>query len=106
MTDAQSEFVSPASRYLNLCACGDLPWRPLAVEVDSTTIGFAMWAIDPSDNSFWIGGPVIAATQQGKGYGRARVEQLLDRVRDVDRPPVMPPARRTRHRGLALGSPS
>ena len=32
VTQAQSDFVSPVSRYLAMCAYGDTPWQPLAVE--------------------------------------------------------------------------
>jgi len=36
-----------------------------------------MWAVDPEDDSHWIGGLVIDAEHQGKGLGRATVEALL-----------------------------
>ena len=73
----QRQFVSPVHRYLNLCAYGGTPWHPLAVEVDGSIVGFAMWAIDPDDGSYWIGGLVIDTPHQGKGYGRATVRELI-----------------------------
>jgi diamine N-acetyltransferase len=39
-----------------------------------------MWGIDPEDESFWIGGPIVARQHQRRGYGRAVVAQLLERA--------------------------
>ena len=40
-----------------------------------------MWAVDPEDNSGWIGGLVIGLEHQRRGYGRAAVLALLERLR-------------------------
>ena len=37
-----------------------------------------MWGFDTKEESYWIGGLVIDAEYQGKGYGRAAMEALLD----------------------------
>ena len=81
VTEDQQAFVAPVTRYLAMCAYGDTPWRPLAVEAGGRVVGFAIWAVDPDDRSYWIGGLVVDAAEQRKGYGRAVVEGLLDRAR-------------------------
>ncbi len=81
VTEDQRAFVAPVTRYLAMCAYGDTPWRPLAVEADGRVVGFAIWAVDPDDRSYWIGGLVVDAAEQRKGYGRAVVQALLDRAR-------------------------
>jgi diamine N-acetyltransferase len=75
----QRRFVASVAYYLNLCHYGE-DWRPLALYRDDELVGFAMWAFDPEEESYWIGGLVIGAEQQGKGYGRAAMEALLDHL--------------------------
>lgn len=89
VTEAQQGFVSPVTRYLSLCAYGDSPWRPLAVEVEGRTIGFVMWGVDPADQGYWIGGLVVDRAEQRKGYGRAVVEELIGRARAEGHPSVV-----------------
>lgn len=88
VTEAQGDFVSPVSRYLAMCAYGDTPWQPLAVESGGHTVGFVMHGIDTSENSFWIGGLVVDAAQQRRGIGRAIVEALVERARAAGHPSV------------------
>jgi len=52
-------------------------WRSHAVLDDGVTVGHVMWAVDPEDDSHWIGGLVIDSARQGRGLGRATVEALL-----------------------------
>jgi len=75
----QRDFVSPVARYLCLCHYGGV-WQPLAVYAGNEVVGFAMWAVDPGDQSGWIGGLVIDQARQRKGYGRATVEALTRRL--------------------------
>jgi diamine N-acetyltransferase len=75
--DHQREWVADVTYYLCLSAY-DGVWRSCAVLGDGgTTVGHVMWAVDPADDSHWIGGLVIDAEHQGKGLGRATVEALL-----------------------------
>jgi diamine N-acetyltransferase len=76
----QSSFVAPVTRYLCLCHYGGL-WSPLAVRAGGAIVGFVMWAVDPDDDSGWIGGLVIGRQHQQRGYGRAAVLALLERLR-------------------------
>jgi diamine N-acetyltransferase len=75
----QRRFVASVSYYLNLCHYGE-DWRPLALYREGEPIGFAMWAFDTEEESYWIGGLVIGAEHQGKGYGRAAMEAMLDHL--------------------------
>ncbi len=76
----QQTFVAPVSRYLCLCHYGGV-WSPLAVAADGEIVGFVMWAVDSDDRSGWIGGLVIGREHQRRGYGRAAVLALLERLR-------------------------
>ena len=76
----QRAWVAPVTRYLCLCHYGGL-WSPLAVTVDDRVVGFVMWAVDKDDRSGWIGGLVIGHEYQRRGYGRAAVLALLERLR-------------------------
>ena len=77
--EEQRAFVSPVARYLCLCHYGGV-WHPLAVTSGDEIVGFAMWAVDPDDRSGWIGGLVVGRERQRKGYGRAAVLALLERL--------------------------
>ncbi len=79
--DDQRVFVAPVTYYLVLCHYSD-SWRPLAVYSKERAVGFMMWAVDPADNSGWLGGVQIAADRQGQGLGRAAVGAALDHLRD------------------------
>ncbi len=73
----QSDVVAPVSHYLNLCAYGDMGWSPFAIMFGTGMVGFVMWAPDEDDASFWIGGLLVDAEFQRRGYGRAAIERLL-----------------------------
>ncbi len=75
--EEQKRFVASVAYYLNLCHYGE-DWRPLALYQDGEVVGFAMWGYDAEEESHWIGGLVIGAEYQGRGYGRAAMEALLD----------------------------
>ncbi len=47
-----------------------------------------MEAVDPADNSYWIGGLVIDAAAQGRGFGRATVEAMIARAHASSRSSV------------------
>jgi diamine N-acetyltransferase len=81
VNDGQRDFVMPASYYLALCHYGRL-WRPLAVYSGTDVVGFVMWAVDPSDNSGWLGALTIDRRHQGSGYGSAAVEAVLRMLKE------------------------
>ena len=80
VSEDQLEFVAPVTRYLCLCHYGGL-WQPLAISAGGAVVGFVMWAVDPDDRSGWIGGLVVGRRHQRRGYGRAAVTALLERLR-------------------------
>lgn len=73
----QERFVMPVAWYLALCQYGGLGWMPYAIRRGDTYVGFVMAGIDEEENSYWIGGFVIDATQQGRGYGYGAMKVLL-----------------------------
>jgi diamine N-acetyltransferase len=77
VADHQRRWVADVTYYLCLSAYGG-QWRSCAVLDDGgTTVGHVMWAVDPDDDSHWIGGLVIDAARQAQGLGRATVESLM-----------------------------
>ncbi len=77
--EEQRRFVASVAYYLNLCHYEQV-WRPLAFYAGGGPVGFAMWGFDAEEDSYWIGGLIIGAEHQGKGYGRAAMEALLDHL--------------------------
>jgi diamine N-acetyltransferase len=45
-------------------------------------------AVDPADESYWIGGLLIDAASQGRGLGRATVQLMVSQAREAARPSV------------------
>ena len=74
----QERFVAPIIRYLALCAYGGLGWDPYAIRRGDEYIGFVMAGIDEEENSYWIGGFVIDAAHQRRGYARQAMQVLLE----------------------------
>lgn len=75
--DDQRRFVfALAGRYLLLSMRED-DWHSLAVTADGSVVGHLMWAIDPVDQTHWIGGMVIEHAEQGKGVGRAALQAII-----------------------------
>lgn len=84
--DEQRAFVASVHHYLALCAYDDGPWNPLAVSCGETVVGFVMEAVDTTDASYWIGGLVIGAPAQGRGFGRATMQTMIRRARAGSHP--------------------
>lgn len=53
---------------------------PLTLRVDGRCVGFALYALDPDDNNYWIYRLMIGAPDQGKGYGAAALHALVARL--------------------------
>ncbi|WP_327728244.1 GNAT family N-acetyltransferase [Streptomyces sp. NBC_00487] len=74
--DDQRRYVPAlAARYL-LLSLREGVWNSLAVCVGDTVVGHVMWGRD-EDGSYWIGGMLIDAAEQGKGIGRAAARTLM-----------------------------
>lgn len=69
--------MAPVARYLCLAHFeGD--WHSLGIEFEGSIVGHVMWAVDPVDDSTWLGGLVVDAGFQGRGIGRAAVLECLE----------------------------
>lgn len=80
--DDQKHFV--ASNLYSLAEARVFPERyPLAVYADETPIGFAMYCFEEERQEYWVFRLMIAAEHQGKGYGRAAMRLLIDRMREI-----------------------
>ncbi len=56
---------------------------PLAVYYDDTMVGFVMYGLEPADNTWWVSRLMIDERYQGKGYGRAAMQQVIERPRET-----------------------
>ena len=56
-------------------------WTLLGVYADSRMVGFAMYGLDPDDMTVNLIHFMIDGREQGKGYGKAAMEQLLRKIR-------------------------
>jgi diamine N-acetyltransferase len=54
---------------------------PLAIYNDDTLVGFTMYGLDDDDGNYWIARLMIDRRHQRKGYGRAAMEQIVERLR-------------------------
>ncbi len=77
VTEEQRRFVGSTTGYLSLTHLGEQGWAPLAILAGGVTVGFVMWAHDPSDDACWIGGFLIDRAHQRRGLGRAALEALI-----------------------------
>ena len=78
----QKNFV--ASNAYSLAEAGIFPHRtPLAICAGKTPVGFLMYAFIEENQRHWIFRLMIAASQQGLGYGRAAMHLALERMRAI-----------------------
>lgn len=54
---------------------------PLAIYSDDTLVGFTLYGYDDDDGYHWIARLMIDRRHQRKGYGRAAMEQVIERLR-------------------------
>jgi diamine N-acetyltransferase len=52
-------------------------WGAYAIYHSDQMVGFVMYEIDEEQGQWWISNLMIAAGQQGKGYGRAALQVLI-----------------------------
>jgi diamine N-acetyltransferase len=80
--DDQKHFV--ASNAYSLAEAHVFPGRyPLAIYAGDTPVGFAMYVDwnERQPHEYWIFRLMIAAGQQGRGYGRAAMRLLVEQMR-------------------------
>lgn len=77
--DDQASFV--ASNLYSLAEAKIFPaCVPLAIYADGLPVGFLMYTFEETRKEWWIFRLMIAADQQGKGYGRAAMLLLIERM--------------------------
>jgi diamine N-acetyltransferase len=88
----QELYVAPNWRSLLLAAYGftgelaHLAVVPLAVCVAEQVVGFVMYNTGPERDRFFIMRLMVDRTVQGRGYGRATMEQLIARFKEYPLP--------------------
>jgi diamine N-acetyltransferase len=55
--------------------------NPLAVYADGRMVGFTMYCFDPKSGIGYIDRLMVAADHQGRGYGRAAMTEVIERLR-------------------------
>ncbi len=58
-------------------------WTPLAIYHDETMVGFTIYGRDSSDGSYWIIRLMIDEQHQGRGYGRAVMQEVIQRLKET-----------------------
>ena len=80
VADHQREFVAP-----NAWSIAEAHFEPKAwmraIYADETPVGFMMTFEDPSKGTYYLWRYMIDGDHQGKGYGRAALEQLIGRIK-------------------------
>jgi diamine N-acetyltransferase len=78
----QEQFVAP-----NLRTIAETQFEPSAVRrvivKGGVPIGLAVYVLDPEDDEWWLWRFMIARDEQGRGHGRAALEQLIDEWRAI-----------------------
>jgi len=59
--------------------------RPLAILYLDQIIGFSMYCKDPDDGRYWLYVYMIDEAQQGKGYGKEGIKQLLKYIQKQEK---------------------
>lgn len=76
----QSGFVAPNA--YSLAEAYVFPSAiPLAIYSDDTLVGFTLYGYDDDDGYYWISRLMIDRHHQRKGYGRAAMQQVIERLR-------------------------
>ncbi|MGC5323833.1 GNAT family N-acetyltransferase [Brevibacillus sp. SYSU BS000544] len=76
----QKQFI--ASNLYSLAQSKFLPnFETLAVYKDQIMVGFVMYGKDPDDSQYWIYRLMIAANNQGNGYGAETMRQVIERIK-------------------------
>lgn len=79
VADEQTDFVAT-----NLYSIAESKVRPhfvpQAIYDGEELIGFALYGRDPQTAKYWIGRFMIGAEFQGRGYGKAALQELIAKI--------------------------
>lgn len=80
LPDEQRSFV--ASNVYSLAESKFYPGEiPCAIYAGDELVGFAMYCLDEDDGNYWIWRLMVDKRFQGKGYGRAAMNVIIERLR-------------------------
>jgi len=77
--EEQKSFVAP-NIYSIAQAYVEPTWTPLAIYVNDTPVGFMMYGREVETGRDWIIRLMIDRQYQGRGYGRAATEAVIERI--------------------------
>jgi len=80
VSEAQREFVAPNSVSIAQAHFEEKAWFR-AIYADEAPVGFIMLYDDPDEPSYFLWRLMIDRRYQGRGFGKAAVELLIDYVR-------------------------
>lgn len=81
VTDEQREFV--ATNLFSLAQAKAFPECVcLAIYNEDTLVGFTIYCMDAEDHEYWIYRLMIDTKYQSKGYGKAAMEKLIERIKE------------------------
>lgn len=82
----QEQFIAPNEKSLLTAEENKAVARPFAIYTDGVPVGFTMFALDydyeDPDDRFWLWRFMIDEKHQGKGYGKAALDLIIDYFRD------------------------
>jgi diamine N-acetyltransferase len=82
VADHQRGFVA-SNMYSLAEAKADGVSNPLAIYADDQMVGFTMYCFDPESGMGYIDRLMVAAEHQGRGYGRAAMLEVIERLRNT-----------------------
>ena len=108
VTDHQKQYIASNNRSLETAATEEYRAiaRPFALYADGKVIGFTMFAFeltssDPSDR-YWLWRFMIDRRWQGKGYGSAALEKIIDYFRSHGADHILLSTKETNTAALSL----
>ncbi|AJD90009.1 spermidine acetyltransferase [Jeotgalibacillus malaysiensis] len=77
----QQTFV--ASNAVSLAQLNFLPdgFHAQGIYADDEMVGFTLYGIDEDDGEYWMYRMMIDEKYQGKGYGKAAIERVIEEIR-------------------------
>ena len=82
VAEEQTQYICSNRDSLNDAAENDTVARPFAIYVDGVMVGFTMFAFDEvyedPDDRYWLWRFMIDEKQQGKGYGRLALQEIIE----------------------------
>ena len=81
VAEEQKNFV--ATNVFSLAQAKAFPeCIPFAIYNDEDLVGFIMYCMDADDHEYWIYRLMIDHKYQGKGYGKAAMDKLIDMIKE------------------------